>query len=76
MTPSGIETATFQLGEQCLKQLRHRVPQQISLWPLFCTGGGGADDVRVTADIPIMRSLCTSVYENIYGSWPESDVLY
>jgi len=36
----------------------------------------GADDVRGSADIPIMPSLGTSVCENIYGSSPESDTLY
>ena len=26
MTPSGIETATIRPAEQCINQLRHRVP--------------------------------------------------
>jgi hypothetical protein len=34
MTPSGIDPAIFQFLEQCLNQLRHRVPYSLLQWYL------------------------------------------
>ena len=36
MTPSGIEPATFWLVEQCLKQLRYRVPPRELVGLFIC----------------------------------------
>jgi hypothetical protein len=48
VTPSGIETATFRLGTQCLNQLRHRFPLTVLVFNEIMERNG-ADSTLFTA---------------------------